>query len=157
MNPSIVKNYRALLTLIHPKPRTCELLGDDLNTVKTDVTNILGGSNVTFTPSGPVILIYHPSFQGGKKWLGEITAFDVTEDMSVGAEIGAAGHGGVSQEQKALSTSAFRDRLSAECWLARFEPLNFVLDVVDKRYRQGGSGYPIHPKQRMMAEHSADL
>jgi hypothetical protein len=87
MNPSIVKNYRAILTLTHPKPRTCELLGDDLNTVKTDVTNILGGGGVTFTPSGPVILVYHPSFQGGKKWLGEITSLDVTEDMSVGAEI----------------------------------------------------------------------
>lgn len=83
-----VKNYRALLTLTHPQPRTCELIGIDLNTVKTDVTNILGGNGVRFEPAGQatpgLTLIYHPSFQAGKHWLGVITPFDVTEDMSVG-------------------------------------------------------------------------
>ena len=87
MNPTIVKNYRAILTLTHPKPRTCLLVSDDINVLKTDVTNILGRNDVTFTPAGPVTLIYHPTFQGGKKWLGEITTFDVTEDMSVATAI----------------------------------------------------------------------
>jgi len=92
MNPTIVKNYRAVLTLTHPQPRTCELTGVDLNTLKADITNILGGTGVKFETPGPgsggaqgVTLIFHPSFQGGRHWLGMITPFDVTEDMSVGA------------------------------------------------------------------------
>lgn len=93
MNPTIVKQYRAILNLIHPKPRTCELVGDDLDTLKTDAQNLLGGSGVKFVPaqstggSQGLTLIYHPSFQGGKTWLGIITPFETTEDMSVGNTI----------------------------------------------------------------------
>jgi hypothetical protein len=94
MNPKVVKHYLAKLTLTHPKPRICEVTGIDLETLKDDCNRILGGNNVTFKPlhsGGPgtpgVTLVYHPSFEGGKTWVGEITSFEITEDMSIGNQI----------------------------------------------------------------------
>jgi len=79
--------------LTHPKPRTCEILGTDLEAVKDDCNRILGGNNVKFTPvqgapgTPGVTLIFHPSFESGKTWVGEITSYEISEDMSVGNTI----------------------------------------------------------------------
>jgi hypothetical protein len=95
MNPNIVKQYRATLQLTHPKPRTCELVGDDINTLKTDITNILGGgvNAVKFEPAQATVgspgltLIYHPSFNKGETPCGWISVFELPQTMSVGASI----------------------------------------------------------------------
>jgi hypothetical protein len=94
MNPNIVKQYRAHLQLTHPKPRTCELISDDLDTVKEDVNRILGGNGVKFVEApqstaggGGLTLIFHPSFNAGKTSLGWISPYEVPESMSVGATI----------------------------------------------------------------------
>jgi len=93
MNTTIVKQYRALLTLTHPRPRTCELVSPDLNTLKEDVNRIFGGNGVKFENAQSAVgspgltLIYHPSFDSGKTPSGWISPFEVPESMSVGKTI----------------------------------------------------------------------
>jgi hypothetical protein len=94
-HPTIVKQYRAVLQIVHPKPRMCELVGDDIGLLKTDVINVLGGgpSAVKFEAAQATVgspgltLIYHPSFNKGETPLGWISLFELPQTMSVGATI----------------------------------------------------------------------
>jgi hypothetical protein len=88
MNPTFVKQFRCTLVVKTPKPRTCELISTDLNTLKDDINKLLGGGTKfepahTTTPN--ITVIYHPTLNSGETPLGWITSYDVPEQMSVGA------------------------------------------------------------------------
>jgi hypothetical protein len=73
------KKYRCHLEL--PSATFIELVNDDQSILKEVVQNVLKGS-VRFEAAGtanePSTLIYHPSFEGGKKIIGWIAPGVVT-------------------------------------------------------------------------------
>lgn len=85
MNPIFVKQYRANLVVNTPKPRTCELISTDLNTLKDDINHLLGGGTKFDTEHATpgITVIFHPGLNSGKTPLGWITAYDVPEQMGV--------------------------------------------------------------------------